>query len=513
MRPPEPRVVQCRADFDNRTGTGAQSTALPCPLNTRRMFDPSPGSAPFGSPAQRVIVIVGGGFCGTVLAIRLLRELQEPLRIVIVEPRAELGAGVAYATRDYPYPLNVAAGQMSLDSTNPGDFLEFACGQGIHADAVDYLPRQVYGEYLRARLAAARAAAPGSELAHHQARALRLQPAAQDDAKGGWELWLDNGRTLRAHDVVLALGNPPPAPLPGRGTGRANGALIEDPWTLGHAGEPHSVLVVGSGLTMIDAALRLAALRPRVRRIHVLSRHGWLPQPQAASALPLRRPDVRAALDDAGGSARRIVGAIRRLTQQVSAAGGDWREVVTTLRGQLPALWRTLDGPQRARLLRHARSLWDVHRHRVPTGPLNAVRMLERCGVLEVHAGRIVELNPAVDGVEVIWRPRGAARTRAWLVDRVVNCSGPGKVETSGDPFVKSLLANGLIRVDALGLGIDVAVDGRVIGRDGAPVDGLHYLGPWLRARDWEATAVPELRDHAAALARRLSAHRGALAA
>jgi uncharacterized NAD(P)/FAD-binding protein YdhS len=470
------------------------------------MLDPPPGSIPFAAAPQRVIVIVGGGFCGTVLAIRLLREHDERLRVVIVEPRAELGAGVAYATRDYPYPLNVAAGQMSLDSANPGDFLEFACGQGIHADAVDYLPRQVYGEYLRARLAAARTAAPGAEFVHHRARALRLQRGKD----GGWELWLDDGRTLRADDVVLALGNPPPAPLPARGD---HAALIEDPWTLGHAGEPHSVLLVGSGLTMIDAALRLAALRPRVRHIHVLSRHGWLPQPQAVGALPGRRPDLRAALDDAGGSARRIVGSIRRVAQQVAASGGDWREVVTTLRGQLPALWRTLDVSQRARLLRHARSLWDVHRHRVPVGPLNAVRMLERVGVLEVHAGRIVALNPAAGGVEVVWRPRGGTRTRAWLVDRVVNCSGPGKVETSGDPFVMSLLANGWIRVDALGLGIDVAGDGRVVGRDGAPVDGLHYLGPWLRARDWEATAVPELRDHAAALARRLVTRTGALAA
>jgi uncharacterized NAD(P)/FAD-binding protein YdhS len=40
--------------------------------------------------------------------------------------------------------------------------------------------------------------------------------------------------------------------------------------------------------------------------------------------------------------------------------------------------------------------------------------------------------------------------------------------------------------------------------RDGVPVDRLCYLGPWLRARDWEATAVPELREHATGLARLL---------
>jgi uncharacterized NAD(P)/FAD-binding protein YdhS len=56
-----------------------------------------------------------------------------------------------------------------------------------------------------------------------------------------------------------------------------------------------------------------------------------------------------------------------------------------------------------------------------------------------------------------------------------------------------------------------VAADGRPIGRDGAPVDRLWHLVPWLRARDWEATAVPELREHAGRLADRLLA--GAAAA
>ena len=77
---------------------------------------------------------------------------------------------------------------------------------------------------------------------------------------------------------------------------------------------------------------------------------------------------------------------------------------------------------------------------------------------------------------------------------------------TVADPLVQSLLSSGLIRPDAQGLGIDVADDGRPLSRDGAPVDRLYYLGPWLRARDWEATAVPELREHAAALARSLTA-------
>ena len=116
---------------------------------------------PAAGPEPHTVAIVGAGFSGTALAIHLLRQRGgAPLRIVLVDPRAEIGAGVAYATRDYPYPLNVAAGQMSVDSAYPRDFLDYLCDQGIHAEPGDYLPRQVFGEYLRTRYDAARANAP-----------------------------------------------------------------------------------------------------------------------------------------------------------------------------------------------------------------------------------------------------------------------------------------------------------------------------------------------------------------
>ena len=456
-----------------------------------------------GGTEPRVIAIVGAGFSGTAVAINLLRTARAPLRILLVDPRAETGAGVAYATRDYPYPLNVSAAQMSLDPAKPQDFLDYARCTGIHAAPTDYLPRQVYGDYLRARLAEAMAAvAADVTCVHLRASAVQLR-----NTPGGFDLWLDDGSALSPDQVVLALGNPPPA-TPRELTGLvATDRYLRDPWSLGSLAHQDiaSVLLVGSGLTMIDAALRLAAIRPRLRHIYVLSRHGWLPQPQAARALAANNPDVRAALDAASGSTRALVRAFRIQTRAVAAAGGDWREVLALARAQIPGVWNALDAGQRGRFLRHARALWDVHRHRAPAGPLAAVQSLARLGVLEVHAGRLEEATLRDDAVEIFWRPRGAPRSRAWLVDRVINCTGPDScAERSADPLVQSLLANGLIRCDPRSLGIDVAPDGRVIARGGEPVDSLYYVGPWLRARDWEATAVPELRAHAAALAARI---------
>jgi len=464
-----------------------------------------PTNTPASIDRPRVIAIIGGGFSGTSLAIHLLRQPTAPgAQVVVVDPQESPGSGLAYATRDYPYPLNVAAAQMSLDAGHPRDFLDFLHAQGIHAGAGDYLPRQVFGEYLRERFqAAARDPSPGIGATHRRGRVLQLRRAAD----GRWDLWLDDGTVQRADVVVLALGNPPPARLPEFASIATSRHYVDDPWSIGSCAHENidSVLLVGSGLTMIDAALRLAAIRPRAHHIHVLSRHGLLPQPQATESRPALVPDLADALGAPSLSA--LSRALRDKAREVVASGGDWREVIAMLRPRLPALWSALPTDRRARFLRHLRSYWEVHRHRVPAGPLAAVRSLERLGVLQVHAGRIESTRILEDAVEVTWRPRGAQRSRAWLVDRVVNCTGPDmRVTRNADPLVQSLLASGLVRPDPEGLGIDVAADSRVISRAGTPVDSLFYIGPWLRTRDWEATAVPELREHAARLARELVA-------
>ncbi len=42
---------------------------------------------------------------------------------------------------------------------------------------------------------------------------------------------------------------------------------------------------------------------------------------------------------------------------------------------------------------------------------------------------------------------------------------------------------------------------GRLIGHNQCVVPDLYYVGPWLRGRFLEATAVPELRGHASIVA------------
>ena len=71
---------------------------------------------------------------------------------------------------------------------------------------------------------------------------------------------------------------------------------------------------------------------------------------------------------------------------------------------------------------------------------------------------------------------------------------------------MKSLVDQGLCEPDGLGLGWGTDPDGRLFDANGNASQVLFYAGPLLRARHWEATAVPELRVHVARTASAIAA-------
>ena len=114
-------------------------------------------------PLLRTIAIVGGGFSGTVVAANLLRRPPAgPTRIVLIERSADVGRGVAYAQRSFPYLLNVPTARMSASSLEPQQFLRFVQRRIPNATGEDFLPRALYGDYLQEVLLAAQLSSPRS---------------------------------------------------------------------------------------------------------------------------------------------------------------------------------------------------------------------------------------------------------------------------------------------------------------------------------------------------------------
>jgi uncharacterized NAD(P)/FAD-binding protein YdhS len=136
-----------------------------------------------------------------------------------------------------------------------------------------------------------------------------------------------------------------------------------------------------------------------------------------------------------------------------------------------------------------------------------AIDALIDAGRLEALAARVVGYRACVDGagaVEATLATRSSGPRRfsaAW----VINCTGPRRdLGSIGTPLIAELRTRGLMRPDALGLGLETD-DGALLGADGRPSDWLFAVGPLTCPAWWEIVAVPEITVQVDALAAALS--------
>lgn len=455
---------------------------------------------------ERQVVIVGGGFSGVALAINLLRHGAGRIGVTLVEAGTRLGRGRAYGTSSAAHLLNTPAGRMSLFSNEPEHFVDWMTRCGTPVGPEEFVERGVYGHYVEDTLVRTLRGLPASAIGsldvHLQARVLDVEQFA-----GGFDVLLDDGRRVRGDAVVIATGHPPPADPFSGALDEASQRYIRDPWATGALdaiGADDRVLIVGTGLTMIDVVLALDR-RGHSAPIDAVSRHGLLPRPHAPARQLLPRELRRELLADlARNELRGTLRAVRRAIAAAAERGIGWHAVVDALRPLTPRLWASMCERDRQTFVRLLRPYWDVHRHRMPPQAARRIDALRTDGRLVVRAARLVGATVAGESILVVERGRGGIRRRE-RYDRVVNCTGPSFDKRGSRGFERRLLDRGTLIVDPLKLGFLAGSDGTVVGARG-PVPGLYLLGPACRVRWWEHTAVPELREQAERLAAALLA-------
>ena len=454
-------------------------------------YGPVPGRGP-------VIAIIGGGASGTLTAIHLLRAAavrQYPLRIALIDRLGRHGLGEAYSTTNPAHFLNALTARMSGVAGDPDHLLRWAGAAGL--GTLEFLPRQAFGRYLQDTLAdAQRRAAPLARLSPVTSDVLGIRPGA---AGRPMRLLLDDGATLEADFAILATGNPPPStPVP----------FPDSPWCIANPWAPGAldavqdgrpVVILGTGLTMLDVVTAVTSNHPRTA-IRAVSRHGMLPQVHRGSGGPADAIWLPA-LSDTGDPVR-----LPELIWQVRAAMASrpnhWQDVVNAIRPHIPDLWRRLPDRDKRLFVRHVARYWEVHRHRMPPATARRITELRCTGRLSVLRGRVTGVSgtPGPERLRIRVNQDGALNDLAagWLI----NATGPGTDLTrTADPLLRDLLSQGLARPDPLRLGLDATPDGTVLDAAGTPSPALFTLGPTLRGIRYETTAIPEIRDQAAALA------------
>lgn len=452
------------------------------------------------------IAIIGAGFTGSLLAIHLLQRAAPASQVWLIEKRERFGSGLAYSTDNPSHLLNVRAANMSAFADRPADFVEWLAttngdATGSRDPSGTFVERGTFGRYIGARLAEVLAGIPRERfhLVSDQAVTLRRAGAA-------WELALAGGESVTVDVAIVATGYVPPVD-PGQGNPALawGPAYHGDPWSLATTDSlpPDApVLLLGTGLTMVDLALTLIE-RGHRGPINALSRRGLIPRfhAQAPAWQPFLAPPLPTTI-------MQLLRRVRREIALAKAAGIGWRSVIDAMRPQTIDLWRALDFGERQRFLRHLRPWLDVHRHRMAPDIARRLAEARRSGQLRIQAGRLLRAQPAGEEmVEVIYAPRGSRSEAAYRVARVVNCTGAScDYSRIRDPLVRDLLSFGLARPDPLGLGLDVTTDCALIDRDGRAADRLYAAGPITRGAFWEMTAVPDLRRQCEILADRVLA-------
>ena len=454
--------------------------------------------------AKRTIAIVGAGFCGTTVAVNLLRASPASVgRILLVERVERQIGGVAYSTTSGSHTLNVPAGRMSAFEDDPDDFLRFVRASDPSLTGGSFVPRRTYGEYLAARLDEARRAS-GLPLLRVAGEVVEVA-----DTTDNVTLGLSDGRAIDADQVVLAIGNFPPADPPVDDGTELYASLryARDPWSPDalELDRREDVLLLGTGLTMCDVVLALRDADHR-GRIYAVSRRGLLPQPHRVSATPPPHLDPPADVAEWPDTALGMLRALRREVRDKAAEAVDWREVVTSVRDDTPTLWQRLDVEERRRFLERLRPYWETHRHRSSPETAFGVESLVADGRLEVIAGRVERYAEDAAGVAVTVCRRGGTVDEL-RVGKVINCTGPDTdLARVADPLVQALRRDGLIRPDPLGLGLDTDDEGRLLDAEGRPSERMFLVGPLRKGLLWENTAVPELRLEARRMADLLGA-------
>ena len=458
------------------------------------------------------ILIIGGGLSGAMLAAQLLR-LPGKRRLLVIEPRAALGRGEAYSAVELGHTLNGNAARMSVDPDNADDLTQWladyiAAGGWPESDEQHvpvselFPPRGMFGLYVQQRLAEAQAvgALNGSSVEHVRAEVVDLE-TLHDSVR----LTLNDGQRLQGAFAVLATGMFPAARTPQTASSGLNAAAL-DPWDVAAMRQldPLStVLIIGSGLTMVDAVVSLEQAGHR-GPIEVFSRHGLLPHVR-------RQPPAWVdflADDQRIRSPRQLLRELRRHCRDAIAQGIDWQAPLDTVRAHIGRLWNQATDVQRRQFVRHVRPWWESHHHRSPPLSAELVDRLHGEGRLRIQAASFKGLEPSSGGdVSIRIRRRGEADTTVVSGAALINSSG---IEYDwrrvARPLPQQLLARGLVRPGPLALGIAATVEGAVLGADGEVADRLFAMGPPLRGLWWESTAVTDVASQAKALAARLTA-------
>lgn len=420
------------------------------------------------------IIIVGGGCSGVLVACQLLLKASKPIEIVLFEKHAHLGAGVAYSTTCNKHVLNVPNQGMSAFAQHKNHFIKWLEVNCYPSEALGFTPRQLYAGYLRDCLKEAMqiGSKVGATLKIVHDEVVELLPIVNS----GWSILSKKGIAYKANSVVLALG------------------IFLRPHKQQPITATSTIAIIGSGLSMADAILKLKQDKHR-GEITVFARNGSLPMAhdlRSYSMLPAIEWSVIMSLLQTYKQFK------NHLKEYCSDADYPWQALIDSLRPYTQQLWQHWDLHDKQQFLRHLRSRWDAHRHRVAPQIAVELQTLLQQGFFKLKHAAVANLQTTDDGF-LSYCDLPSQIVRADHFDSIIDCAGLISDYTKIDSeLLQRMFRQEIIAAGPLNRGLQATPNGKL-------ADGLYTLGFALHGVLWESIAVPELRTQAEAIATALN--------
>ena len=444
------------------------------------------------------IVIAGGGFCGMMALVQLIRKTKFPSEIILINKGYSVACGIAFQSYTNSHLLNVEGRNMSAFPDDPDHFvnwikLNYADRYAESEIPTTYFPRNLYGYYLQQVLNQAMQNAPD----HLKVRIVQDEITAIVPEYGFLRVDTLSKNSFRADKIILATGNSEPGPpLLKENTFLQSKNYYSNPWTENAVlGLQHddTVLIIGNGLTMVDVVI---GLRDKNFTGNIISL-----SPRGFNILPHRKAQPQKyILDDLQPpySLDHLFLIFHKHIRRAHENGMHGETVVDAMRAKTQEIWQQLSLPDKRKFMTHLRHLWGVARHRLPETIYNQMQNEIASNKLKVLAGRIQAIEVLKTHFTVSFTGRKDQLKNSIQVARIINCTGPQTdIRKMNSTLYDNMLKQGIVKSDEMNLGIYAMPDGRVIDNSGNTSESIFALGSLLKGTLWESTAVPELRIQA----------------
>jgi uncharacterized NAD(P)/FAD-binding protein YdhS len=472
------------------------------------------------------VVVVGGGFSGTMAAIQLARMgAGRPVRVTVVNTGYKPARGVAYDTDCMEHLVTLPAHLSSAFPDEPAHLVEWlqtdACARDLEVQALDrdkvpgaFISRRLYGQYLESLMHeyVNGSRSNGVSIRYVEGEAVDVENVTSDEA----QVVLQDGQRILAHKIVLATGNEAPAGLPGFSAADVarHPGWVANPWVdwsthLADADPGQDVVLLGTGLTCVDIMLTL--LRQNWRgSITAVSRHALLPMPHFAAEESMEGTEdwPPAGVELTSLTLQELLALFSEHAARVKAAGGHPARLIGKINPQATSLWQNFDlADKQLFVSRYATRYKNLRQHIAPS--LHAE--LQQAVVHEkINVARGSVLAVETDNERLCVRIQDgsdALPARTLRADMVINCLGPNvRTTDTNSRILRNLLSKQLIEPDDMDMGIrvDARLRALVEGRQVSPL--FLALGPLLRGTLWDSIAVPDLRLQAVKVAQTILA-------